>query len=84
MARFVLRNRSGAGSDDLCRRAQAAPGIKLLEATPKMVLVDGPENAVRALVSDDDEWIVASEKGVPLPDTRKKVRRPPAKPTPSR
>ena len=83
MARFVLRNRGGASSDALRRRAQATRGIRLLETTPRMVLVDGPEAAVRELVAGDDQWIVVSERKVPLPDTRKKVRRPP-RPNPSR
>jgi hypothetical protein len=84
MPRFVLRNRSGASSDALRRRAQAAPDITVVEATPRMVLVDGREAAVRKLVADDDQWLMVREEGVPLPDARKKVRRPPRKPAPAR
>ena len=77
MARFVLRSRGGATSDELARRVRTAAGVTLVEATPRMLLVDGSEAAVRALIAGDDQWLVVPEHEVPLPDTRKKVRRPP-------
>jgi hypothetical protein len=42
-----------------------------------MLLVDAPEQALRAAVGTDADWMIAPEVHYAVPDTRKKVKGPP-------
>jgi hypothetical protein len=77
-ARFILRYR-GSGTKPASDAAQirASAGVKILEETDTMVLVEGAEADLRALVSGLQGWAIAPESMVPLPDPRLKVLRRP-------
>ena len=78
-ARFVLRYR-GAGSTpeaDVARVAELASAT-VVDVSPKMLLVDSDPDALQALVDSLPDWVMAPEQGLPLPDTRRTVKRPPS------
>ena len=53
---------------------KAHPEIRILEeASPRMVLVEGPEEAVRVVGQESPGWLAVPETEVPLPDTRERL-----------
>lgn len=79
MARFILRYR-GAGSRpaavvDNIRRLD---GANIVDDSGRMLLVDAPEQSLRGVLGEDKDWVVSPERSFPIPDTRKKVERPPS------
>ena len=80
-SRFVLRYR-GAGplpEDDVARVAEL-PAAVLVDASPRMLLVESDGDALQQLVDSLPDWVMAPEQGFPLPDTRKRADRPPEPP----
>lgn len=78
MSRFVLRYR-GEGSTPAADVARVAglPASVVVDATPRMLLVDSDPEALRVLVDSLADWVMAPEQRFPLPDTRRKAVRPP-------
>lgn len=76
---FVLRYRGeGSPPEDDLARIRALPEATIVdESPPRMLLVEAPEGPLRAVVESLSGWIMAREQMLPLPDTRKKVERPP-------
>lgn len=79
MPHFILRFRDpGVVRAADVQRIRALPEVTILdEGSERMILVDGPEDALRAAVQQMPGWILVPEQTIPLPDARKKVRRPP-------
>jgi hypothetical protein len=76
MPRFILRYRpAGPRPDADARRIAALPGVELVDDSPRMLLVDGPEAALRAALADLPAWVMTAETSVPLPDVRRRPRR---------
>lgn len=75
MARYVLRYKHAAQapSSDL-EKIRAAANLKVVDESPRMLLVEGEEQAAHASVQDMDGWTVTPESMTPLPDTRQKIR----------
>jgi len=75
MARYILRYRHAAEAprSDL-EKIRGAPNLKVVDESPRMVLVDADEDAAHATVHGMDGWTVTPETMTPLPDTRKKIR----------
>lgn len=75
MARFILRYRgAGPRPDADAERIAALAGVELLDDSPRMLLADGPEGALRAAVAAMPGWTIAEERAVPLPDLRRRPR----------
>jgi hypothetical protein len=49
----------------------------VVDATPRMLLVEAEPDALQALVDELPDWVMAPEQGFPIPDTRKRAVRPP-------
>jgi hypothetical protein len=79
MPHFILRfHDPGVVHAADVQRIRSLPDVTILdEGSPRMILVDGPEAALRAVVQQMPGWIIVPEQTVPLPDSRKRVRRPP-------
>jgi hypothetical protein len=78
MARFVLRYRGeGAAPEADVARFSALAGAVVVDTSPRMLLVESDPEPLRALVDSLGEWVMAAERSFQLPDTRKKVERPP-------
>jgi len=75
MPRFILRYRgSGSAKAEDVSRIHALPHTTILDSSSdRMMLVDGPEDDLRAAVDNMPNWVLFPEQHVPLPDTRKKV-----------
>jgi hypothetical protein len=74
--RFILRY-TGAGPTPHAHVAhlKSVPGTKVLDASDKMLLVEGRQRALESFAHTCSGWVVAPEKTIPLPDTRKRVKR---------
>ncbi len=76
--RFVLRYRGqGAVPDADVARVAELPEAVVVDASPRMLLVESDPDALRALVDSLPGWDMAPERGFPLPDTRKRAGHPP-------
>ena len=76
--RFVLRYRGkGAPPDGDVARVAELPDAVVVDATPRMLLVESDPEALEALVGSLADWVMAPEQGFPLPDVRKRAERPP-------
>lgn len=68
MGRFILRYQ---GTGDAPRadleRFRALSGVSVLDDSPRMLLVDGPEQHVRQFVSEAPDWVMTAEKTYDLP-----------------
>lgn len=69
--RFVLRfNGQGAGgtaSSKLSAALRETPGVSILDASPRMLLVAGAGPVVRKLVDKFPGWTLTPETHSPLP-----------------
>jgi hypothetical protein len=76
--RFVLRYRgSGLAPEADVARVAELPSTVVVDATPNMLLVESDADELEGLVADLPDWVMAPERGSPIPDTRKRVERPP-------
>ena len=77
--RFVLRYRGqGTKPDGDVARLRDLAGAVVLDATsPRMVLVESEPGPLRDLVDGLDGWVMGADQVYAVPDTRKKVERPP-------
>ena len=77
-SRFVLRYRGeGASPRSDVDRVAELPVAVVVDASPRMLLVESDEEALRQVVDSLPDWVMAPEQGFPLPDTRKRAVRPP-------
>ena len=73
MARFILRYRCrGRRPAADVDRVVALPGVEIVDDSPRMLLVDGPEEGLRAVLADLAGWVMSAETAVPLPDVRRR------------
>lgn len=72
--RLILRY-TGRGSPPAhdVERIQALPGLSLVDATARMLLVEAPES-LRPQLEEMPSWVVSEERMIPLPDPRPKIR----------
>jgi hypothetical protein len=74
MTRYVLRY---LGSSDVpgehLDTIRSTPGLKVLDESPKMLLVDGDESALQEKLKNLPEWSIHPEVNYQLPDTRQKL-----------
>jgi hypothetical protein len=73
--RFILRY-TGAGPTPHAHVAhlRSVPGTKVLDASDKMLLVEGRRSDLESFTHALVGWVLSSEKTVPVPDTRKKIK----------
>jgi hypothetical protein len=75
--RFVLRYTGEAEMpDDDVRRIGLLTGHRIIDKSPRMLLVDVDEGPLRELVESMPDWVLAPEQGYSVPDTRKRIRPP--------
>jgi hypothetical protein len=75
MARFILRftGRGSASESDLAR-IQAAPNVTVLDRSPRMLLVEAPDETVKHLAETLPDWSYSPERRIALPDPTPKIR----------
>lgn len=73
MARFVLRY-SGAGApEDSANIAADIPNVKVIDRSPKMMLVEASEEDAKQLVDRLSGWTLHPEIHYNIPDARKRI-----------
>lgn len=79
MPRFILRYRgAGPAREEDLKRIRSMPEARVIDASsPRMMLVEGPEEHLRSAISDMPDWVMSAEQMIPLPDPRPKVLHPP-------
>lgn len=72
-ARFIVRFRGqGAVSVEDLERIRQLPQARVIDdGSPRMVLVESPEAPLRALVDALPGWVMAAERTLEVPDTRR-------------
>jgi hypothetical protein len=74
--RFILRY-TGAGPTPHAHVVylKSVPGTKVIDASDKMLLVEGRRRDLESFAHGRGGWVLAPEKTIPVPDTRKRVKR---------
>lgn len=62
-------------ASDLPQHLDAVAGVTVLDASPRMVLVDAPQAALTKAMKQFVDWEIIPETMTPLPDTRVKLGR---------
>jgi hypothetical protein len=74
MSRYILRyGGSQSAPSEHLESIRATPGLRVLDQSPKMLLVDADESSLRAQLKAMPGWSMHPEQSYPLPDTRKKI-----------
>lgn len=74
MSRYILRyGGSQAIPTEHSESIRSIPGIKVIDESPKMLLVDGDESSLHEKIKQMPGWSIHPEKEYPLPDTRQKL-----------
>lgn len=76
MDRFILRYQ-GKGSKPQwnVQQIRSLQNITVVDdSSPRMILVDAPEDELRALVDSMPDWVMSREKTYRLPDPRPRPR----------
>lgn len=76
--KFILRFRGKepVPPEDV-KRIRALRHTTVLDDSSRMLLVEGPEAELKALVAQMPDWILSEERMIALPDPRPKPRRGP-------
>ena len=77
MSRYILsyKGRESPPASDL-EGIRSLPGLNVVDAScSQLILIEATDSAVQKLM-EMPSWSVVPEKFVPLPDTRKSIRRP--------
>ena len=75
MARFVVRYRgTGAKPERDVARIRGVPGTTIVDESPRMVLVEGPEAELSAVVASLEGWLLVPERVIPMPDPRPGIK----------
>jgi len=76
MERYILRYRgSGPKPDCDVLRVEQEPETKILEETPRMLLVEGSKERIDDLVAGLPDWVASAEQTYALPDPRPRVEK---------
>jgi hypothetical protein len=75
MARYVLRF-TGRGAPPQQHRERIAklPDAKIVDETPKMLLVEAPPETINRLSQELPDWTSTLERTISLPDPKPKLR----------
>ena len=75
MQRYILRYGNAASAPDADVKAlRATQGVRVVDRSPNMLLVEADEGALRKQVDGLNGWSMHPEQQIPLPDTRQKIR----------
>jgi len=75
MSRYILRFRGeGTRPEKDVEFIRSLPETTVLDDSPRMLLVEAPEDVLRGALQSLPDWVMVEEKSIPLPDPRPKVR----------
>ena len=75
IGRFILRYR-GKGSipDEDLGRIRSLSDVQIIDSSPRMLLIEAPDDELKSALSSMSEWVVAKETLIPRPDPRPKLK----------
>jgi hypothetical protein len=74
MGRYVLRYaKAPLAPEAHVKNILGTPGIRVIDKSPNMLLVDADEATLRRGMEGMQGWSIHSEQHYPLPDTRHKI-----------
>ena len=77
-SRFVLRYRGeGRQPEADVARIRDLAGTRIVDASARMLLVESEATPLQELLNTLPDWVMAPERQYEVPDTRKKIERPP-------
>jgi len=75
MNKYILRYRGeGMRPEEDVELIRSLPDTTVLDDSPRMLLVEAPEDVWRKAMESLPDWVMVEEKFIPLPDPRPKVR----------
>jgi hypothetical protein len=75
MKRYILRYRGeGTRPERDVELIRLAPETTVIDDSPRMLLVEAPEDVLRKTLQSLPDWVMVEEEFIPLPDPRPKVR----------
>jgi hypothetical protein len=76
MARFILRYQGkGSKPQQSVGQIRSLDDISIIDdSSPRMILVDAPEEKLKALVDSMPDWVMSQERTYHLPDPRPRLR----------
>ena len=78
--RYILRFQGkGAISEQDRNRIGSAKGVKIVDGSSRMLLIESPEEKAVQLVESTPDWMLIPECTIGLPDPRPKVDQNPGK-----
>jgi hypothetical protein len=75
---YILKYKGpGQGADDDLKLIRSSNGLKILDdsAFPKMLLVSAHSEIMNQLKTNLLNWLVVPENAIPLPSTKKQLKR---------
>ncbi|MFZ0712539.1 MAG: hypothetical protein WAM53_21045 [Terrimicrobiaceae bacterium] len=77
MARLILRfTGPGEVRDEDLARIGALPAAKIIDRSPRMLLVEAPPDKITQLLHDLPNWTLSPETFIATPDPRPKPKKP--------
>jgi hypothetical protein len=76
MARFILRYSGDAAPEEHTQIVGAAPNVKVVDRSPKMMLLEASEDDAKRLADRLPGWTLSHEVQYKIPDTRKRITKP--------
>ena len=73
--RFIVRFRAKAPAQDITARLHASKDVRVIEATPKMVLVEAKEADLHDVVKPGPDVLIVPEQHYELPDANPAVKK---------
>jgi hypothetical protein len=74
MGRYILRySKAPSAPEEQVQTILAIQGIRVIDKSPNMLLVDADEAALRKELGGLQGWSLHPEQQYPLPDTRHKI-----------
>ena len=77
MPRFILRYSGATAPEEDVKIAAGSSNIKVIDQSPRMMLVEGAEQDAKQLAARMPGWTLHPEVEYKIPDARKRVVNPP-------
>lgn len=75
MSRFVIRYRgTGNRPSQVVDRVRGVDGVRVLDDSGRMLLVEGPEAPLQHIFSGEKDWVLTPERFMKLPDPREHIQ----------
>jgi hypothetical protein len=74
MSRYILRYSGPADPVEQLRRIRSSSKLRVIDESPKMLLVEGDDQDIHDSIADESGWQAVPERTVPLAEPRPKIK----------